>query len=268
MTPTPERALPVRVTIPALVAGLCAMLFAVQVPVGARLALILGHAALAAPFLLAAFGLRLTLGEAFALRRVTGRTFLLAILCGIGLWIGSAGLLELQYAVWPAPPQVLEFFRRLHAKLDLWPPWSGALSLFAIAVWPAIVEELAFRGALLGSLQRLAGDTVAVAVTAGLFAVIHIVPGYYRVPFTFALGAALGALRVRTGSVVPGIVAHALLNATTVVVSASLDAPDDPTATVAAPTASVILMAGALMAALSSRAMRPDPRPEWVKIDE
>jgi sodium transport system permease protein len=267
MTSPAERALPVLAAAAALLAGIAAMFVAVQAPVGSRLALILGHTALAVPFVLATLALGRTLDGALGLRRVPPRTALLAVVCGAGFWVASAGLLELQYSVWPAPPEVLEFFRRLHAKLDLWPLWSGAFSLFAIAVWPAVVEELAFRGALLGAFRALLGDTAAVALTAGLFAVIHIVPGYYRVPFTFALGAALGALRVRTGSIVPGIVAHAVLNATTVVVSAALDAPDDPSPTISIPAAAAALALGALIAASASRSMKNGPRTDWGKIN-
>jgi uncharacterized protein len=150
--------------------------------------------------------------------------------------------------VWPLPPHVLEFFQQLHAKLDLWPPWSGALSLLAISVWPAVAEEIAFRGALLGSLRRAAGDAGAVVTSAALFGLIHIPPGGYRVPFTLALGLALGALRVRTGSIVPPIVAHAVVNATTVIVSAGLG--DAAIGDVGGPPESASLAAAAAMLAL------------------
>src|SRR5206468_821746 len=141
--------------------------------------------------------------------------------CGLGLWLGSAGLLQLQYTVWPASPAVLHFFEQLHGDLDLWPPWNGAVSLFVIAAWPAIVEEIAFRGALLESLQPRAGAWGAVLASAVVFALIHIPPGGYRVPFTLALGIALGALRLRTGTIVPCVAAHAVLNATTVLITSA-----------------------------------------------
>jgi membrane protease YdiL (CAAX protease family) len=261
----PERALPLLVPPLALYIGLVAMWLGAQAPVPTRVALILGHAALLAPFLLSAAAFRLSPGDAFGLRAVTARGAILSVVCGAALWVGSAGLLELQYSVWPAPPEVLEFFQKLHAKLDLWPPWSGALSLFAIAVWPAVVEEIAFRGALQGALRRWTGDIVAVAVSAALFALIHIPPGGYRVPFTLALGAALGALRVRTGSIVPGIVAHAVLNATTVVVSAALDTPEDPTPTISIAAAASALFVSALVSTVAARAI---PNRAWVKIGE
>jgi membrane protease YdiL (CAAX protease family) len=248
--------MPAAVAALSLVLGLLSMATAVHVGMllGTRSALLLGHAALLAPFLVSAAALRLSAREAFALRAPRAADFGLSVVCGLGLWLGSAGLLQLQYTLWPAPPEVLRYFESLHAELSLWPPWSGALSLLAIAVWPAIVEETAFRGALLGSLRRSMGDMGAVLASATLFAIIHIPPGGYRVPFTLALGLALGALRLRTGSIVPGIVAHAVLNATTVVLTSWLS--DQPEPTVSLGTGAAILLSGAMTAAVASAFIR------------
>jgi uncharacterized protein len=216
----------------ALLVGLLGMA-AVSNPdvLGTRPALLVGQLALVAPFWLGAAALRIPARDAFALRGVGLRDAAFSVGCGLALWIASAGLLQLQYAAWPPPAHVLEFFERLHAKLDLWPPWQAAFSMLAIAVGPAVTEEIAFRGAVLGSLRRRLGDAGAVLATATVFSAIHYWPGAYRVPFTFALGCALGALRLHTGSLVPVIAAHAVLNATTVVIASQfgdVTAPTEP----------------------------------------
>ncbi len=84
-------------------------------------------------------------------------------------------------------------------------------------------------------LRRAAGATVAIAVSAALFGLIHVdsmtngaaAPTlvYYRVPFAFVLGLLLGKLRLDTGSLWPPIVAHATLNATTFLVVLLVEEP-------------------------------------------
>src|SRR5262245_22147752 len=118
--------LPTRVAVLALATGLIGMTLAAGVPgLGTRVGLLVGQLVLLTPFALSAAALRTAPGEAFGLRPIGARDVVLAAGCGLGLWVASAGLIQLQYAVWPPPPDVFEFFERLHAKLDLWPPWQG-----------------------------------------------------------------------------------------------------------------------------------------------
>jgi membrane protease YdiL (CAAX protease family) len=211
-------------TVVALCIGLVAMsaVAGVVTPFDLRTGLLLAEAALVVPLLFMApmaGGLR----RMFALADVPGRTIALAFLCGGTLWLLSAGVVETQAAVWPLPPGVAEAFRALHAELRP----TGALatlgSILALAVAPGCAEELAFRGALLGAVRKVAGPGGAVAVSAVLFGLIHIQPAGYRVPFALLLGVALGVLRLRTGSVVPGMIAHGVLNTTTLLVTPFID---------------------------------------------
>jgi membrane protease YdiL (CAAX protease family) len=216
-----------------------------------RLALLLGQAALVLPLLLAALAYERPLADALSVRAIGPVTIALSAGGGSALWVMSAGLLSLQYVVWPPTPDVLKFFQQLHAELALWPPWSGALSLAAIAVGPALTEEIAFRGALLNAIRREVGDVAAIVGSAALFGLIHVEPGGYRVPFTFVLGLALGIMRVRTGSILPPAVAHAVLNATTVIVEARMSAPEAlaPESAPSAATAALLAL-GVAMSAL------------------
>jgi uncharacterized protein len=253
----PERVLPASVALLALLVGLLGMA-TVSNPdmLGTRLALLLGQLALIAPFWLSAAALRIPAPTAFALDGLSPRAVAFSAGCGLGLWIASAGLLQLQYAVWPPPQHVLDFFERLHAKLDLWPPWQAAFSMLAIAVGPALSEELAFRGAVLGSLRRHLGGAGAVFATAAVFSAIHYPPGGYRIPFTFALGCALGALRLHTGSLVPVIAAHAVLNATTVVIASQFGDVTAPTEPSSIGSGAAALAVGLFVTAAFARGLR------------
>ena len=79
-----------------------------------------------------------------------------------------------------------------------------------------LVEELLFRGALLSVLRTRLGDGWAIAVSAILFGAVHL-PDlgwlWYAVPNLVLIGVFCAWLRVRSGSIWPGFVAHAANNA-------------------------------------------------------
>ncbi len=86
-----------------------------------------------------------------------------------------------------------------------------AVQLFAIALMPAVWEELAFRGLIQGRLRAVVGNAEAIGLTAALFAIIHV--QWLSLPYLFLLGVVLGILRARSNSLLPGMVLHALHNA-------------------------------------------------------
>jgi sodium transport system permease protein len=87
-----------------------------------------------------------------------------------------------------------------------------ALQLLAIAIVPGICEELFFRGTMLSGLKRSIGPVGAVVLSSFLFAASHGSPDRF-LPQAM-LGLVLGAMALRTGSIVPGMVLHAGYNST------------------------------------------------------
>ena len=85
------------------------------------------------------------------------------------------------------------------------------MALFVIAVAPAVLEEVMFRGMLQGRLLALMGLRAGMLTTAAAFAVCH--GGTLALPIHFGLGLYLGWLRQRSGSVLPGMLAHFTYNA-------------------------------------------------------
>jgi membrane protease YdiL (CAAX protease family) len=159
------------------------------------------------------------LADGLGLRPVPGRTVLLAALGGAALWAASLGLMNVQFVIWQPPPDFLESFRLLHQRLRPDTFEQAVLSVTAIAIMPALCEETLFRGIVLPSLGRM-GNLTALLGSATLFALIHIDtlsggPVFYRLPFAFAVGLGLAALRLLTGSLLPSMVAHAVLNTIT-----------------------------------------------------
>ena len=82
--------------------------------------------------------------------------------------------------------------------------------LLVIAVLPAVLEELLFRGLLLKGLKPC-GELFAVLVCGALFALYHQKPE--QTVYQFCCGAAFALVALKSGSVLPTMLAHFFNNA-------------------------------------------------------
>lgn len=97
------------------------------------------------------------------------------------------------------------------------PEWSSLLlNLVSTALLPALIEEMVFRGYLLGALRRH-GDALAIVLTAVLFGFFH--GNILQFPFAFILGLGLGYAVVKTDSIWPAVVLHGANNAMSVLIT-------------------------------------------------
>lgn len=90
-----------------------------------------------------------------------------------------------------------------------------------VAVLAPFSEELLFRGLLLRALMRRTSSGWAVFGSAAAFGVVHLLdPGAWPVvPGLVALGAVLGVLALRSGSLAQPIAVHAVYNLTALLLS-------------------------------------------------
>lgn len=88
--------------------------------------------------------------------------------------------------------------------------WVIVLILIVVVGAP-IVEEIVYRGAVQSHLQRTAGTTAALLVTAVLFAAIHM--SFIEFPGLFAFALVLGYTRLRSDTLGLPIVTHMAFNA-------------------------------------------------------
>jgi len=102
---------------------------------------------------------------------------------------------------------VLDQFARTFSSAST--PWFVALTA-AIAVGPALGEELLFRGLFLRSLAARMPGGLAVVLSAVLFGAIHL--DALQGMGAALIGVYLGFLTLATGSLWPAIAAHALNN--------------------------------------------------------
>jgi len=196
-----------------------------------RLVLILAEVALALPALVVAAILAARMPELYRFRPIRPPTVAMTVVLGLALWALSLGVFEAQYVFVKPPLAYLEQFQGLHAMLKPTKLLGWVFSIGAIALAPAVCEEILFRGLLTPVFKRALGTWVAIIVPAALFAAIHVdtmrdgTSVYYRVPFAFILGMLLAKLRLDTGSLWPPIIAHATLNATTFILVLVMDEP-------------------------------------------
>lgn len=87
------------------------------------------------------------------------------------------------------------------------------VSLFAIAIVPAIVEEFLFRGIVYRG-YRQARPIRGILYSAFLFGALHM--NFNQFCYAFFMGIAMGVLAEVTDSLVPSIVVHCLFNGQTV----------------------------------------------------
>lgn len=112
--------------------------------------------------------------------------------------------------------QLTRLSAEVNTLTDQWRELSPVLILLALAVAPAVGEELFFRGYLLGSLRGRAPAWLAIGITGLVFGLFHASIGgliaVERVLASTVLGIVLGWVCWTSRSVVPGMVLHALNN--------------------------------------------------------
>jgi membrane protease YdiL (CAAX protease family) len=150
--------------------------------------------------------------SALGLRPVRRADVLLAFgATGVAMVVSAIGYAALQ-VVAPTDPSVVDVILGIGAdggRLADAGLWSTALIMLRILILVPVGEELLFRGALFGWLRRRLSAWWTISITAIVFALIH---GFLIIlPVAFLLGAALGWVRERTSSVIPGIVTHSVI---------------------------------------------------------
>lgn len=89
---------------------------------------------------------------------------------------------------------------------------SLPFQIFLIAIAAPVSEEIFFRGMLFGGLRRRMPRLPAALVSGVVFGGLHAFTGISAVPPLIVFGFVLALLYEKTGSIVPGILLHALNN--------------------------------------------------------
>jgi len=91
----------------------------------------------------------------------------------------------------------------------------AAALVLSVAVFAPFFEEIFFRGFFYQALRRYLRTWPAMALTAGLFALVH--PNAFQRVLIFPLGLVFAYLMEKTGSVIPCMTLHFLVNASSLI---------------------------------------------------
>lgn len=83
------------------------------------------------------------------------------------------------------------------------------LYFLVVAIMPALAEEFAFRGIVMGILRPFS-EGLAILVSSALFALMH--GNFVQLPFTFCCGLVFAFIDIKTNSLLPSIIVHFLNN--------------------------------------------------------
>ena len=139
---------------------------------------------------------------------VRGRLLTWTVVSGTLFASGLIALTVMGWMLAAVPPSRLDEF----TMLSRYPWWTTIPMLLTSSLVAGVVEEAAFRGYMQVPLERRHGPVLAIAVVAIVFTMAHFPP-----PVAwpgFVLGAmGWGLLAYLSGSILPGIILHALVNA-------------------------------------------------------
>lgn len=126
------------------------------------------------------------------------------VLIGSGVPFAAAiGAASLAPSLMGSPENITEMWRTM-------PPGVAVLWVLMIGAAPGFCEELFFRGLMQRRLLAAWRPGAAIGVTSLLFALLHIDPP--AMTLALVLGVWLGFVAWRTGSILPTMAIHALIN--------------------------------------------------------
>jgi sodium transport system permease protein len=171
-----------------------------------RLLMIQQIAMIATPALLMGLMLTTSLRKTFSFRWPGFQRLACALLLPFTLHPLSFELAKsLEWFFPKPPPGAIEALKSMSGdSVSVW------LLLAALAVAPAICEEIAFRGFILSGFSRAGKVGLAVTLSSLAFGIIHMIP--QQVFNAALLGLILGMMCVKSRSLIPGIAFHFVYN--------------------------------------------------------
>ncbi|MCS7236798.1 MAG: ABC transporter permease subunit [Thermoguttaceae bacterium] len=145
--------------------------------------------------------------RALGFSRFTLRHLVAASLLALLLQPAGAILQEGLVKLYPPGETVGGLLRQLELFVTSGPLWAV---LFVLAILPALCEELAFRGVVLGSFVSRKRFLLGVGLSAVVFALAH--PFAVQQVSAAILGLLLGLIVITSGSIWPAVIFHGVYN--------------------------------------------------------
>lgn len=172
------------------------------------------------PFTIAAKCIGASIDDTIQFKKAKKGTFLPFVLFGVGFCAFTNIAMSYSSAFFDTFVK-----QEYNAPRTSTPPgiYGFILSFIATAIVPALVEEFACRGIVLGLLRKH-GDSFAIITSAIVFGVMH--GNFDQIPFATVVGLILGYIYVKTESIWPCILVHCINNAVSVLMTYSINIID------------------------------------------
>jgi membrane protease YdiL (CAAX protease family) len=107
-----------------------------------------------------------------------------------------------------------EKFTADYKILDNMPLWSAWAVLIMSSIVAGICEETGFRGYMQQPLENKYGPGIAITITSVIFMLVHLSHTWALpiLPHIFFASVLLGILASKSGSIIPGIIGHSILD--------------------------------------------------------
>lgn len=131
----------------------------------------------------------------------------------VGLWLGMFILLGLliEGLSYLSPAFDTDFMERVIATNS-----DRMLLLLGVGLLAPLFEEFLLRGLLLGSLRHITEEHAAVALSAGVFTLMHLQYSWTVMLLILPMGVVLGYARTRSGSIWVPVLLHVANNTVSV----------------------------------------------------
>jgi membrane protease YdiL (CAAX protease family) len=123
----------------------------------------------------------------------------------MALWVGVFALVAMLIELLAAnvPAFETDFMKKVVATTSNWP-----VLVLGVVILGPLFEELLLRGLLFGSLRHIVDEHASVAISAGVFAVMHLQYSPTIMLLILVMGVVLGYSRSRSGSIWVPVLLH------------------------------------------------------------
>ena len=128
--------------------------------------------------------------------------------------LGGMVFMNFIMSILPIPAELTGDLANGMSKLTAYPFWQA---LLANCIFVPIIEEVVFRGYIFNRLSKAMPQIVAAIISSVVFGICH--GSLLWAIWAFVLGMIICLARIKTGSIIPGIIFHIIMNTFAMVVS-------------------------------------------------
>ncbi|MBO4579811.1 MAG: CPBP family intramembrane metalloprotease [Clostridiales bacterium] len=136
-------------------------------------------------------------------KKVSGKHIGLTVIAAVG----GMFFLNFMLSILPIPSDLMGDLTSGMSKLSSYPLWQA---LLANALLVPVMEEVVFRGYLFSRLSKAMPEIAAALITSAIFGICH--GGIVWAAWAFVFGMIICVFRMKTGSIIPGIIFHIIMN--------------------------------------------------------